>query len=84
VGPRSRKHATALQAVIAESLSEAALRPTITGLNDRSIGRLAKMIRIGISNGEIRPDISVETQATMILGALRATITMWLIDFSGV
>ena len=80
VGPRSRKHATALQAVIAESLSEAALRPTITGLNDRSIGRLAKMIRIGISNGEIRPDIDVETQATMILGALRATITIWLID----
>jgi AcrR family transcriptional regulator len=80
-GPRSRKHATtALQAVIAESLSEPALRPTIASLNERSIGRLASMIKVGIANGEIRRDIDAEQWATLILGGLRSTITMWLID----
>jgi len=69
-----------LQAVIAESLSEPALRPTITSLNERSIKRLANMIKVGIANGEIRRDIDVEQWATMILGGLRSTITMWLID----
>jgi AcrR family transcriptional regulator len=80
-GPRSRKHATiALQAVIAESLSEPALRPIITSLNERSVKRLASMIKVGIANGEIRRDIDVEQWATLILGGLRSTITMWLID----
>jgi len=80
VGPRSRKRATALQAVIAESLSEAALRPTIAALNDRSIRRLADSITVGVRNGEIRKDIDAEKQAIIILGTLRAIVTMWLID----
>jgi AcrR family transcriptional regulator len=80
-GPRSRKHATiALQAVIAESLSEPALRPTITSLNDRSIKRLGSMMRVGIANSEIRRDVDVDQWAMMILGGLRSIITMWLID----
>jgi AcrR family transcriptional regulator len=80
VKARSRKHATALQAVIAESLSEVALQPAMAALNKRSIRRLAGTIRAAIANGEVRQDIDDETTAIMILGALRSIITMWLID----
>jgi BetI-type transcriptional repressor, C-terminal len=80
VAPRTRKHTTTLQAVIAESLTEPALRPAVAQVNRRSLDRLAAMIRIGTENGEIRGDIDPEREAIILLGALRSLMAIWLID----
>jgi AcrR family transcriptional regulator len=80
VVPRTRKRAVTVQAIIAESLTESALRPAVTGINERSVKRLAGMIRTGMERGEIRRDIDPERQASILLGALRTLMAMWLID----
>ncbi|MGJ4932383.1 TetR/AcrR family transcriptional regulator [Bradyrhizobium sp. HKCCYLS2038] len=78
--PRSRKNTVTLQSLIAESLTEQALRGAVSQVNDRSLQRLAAMIRTGIDRGEVRPDVNPDREAVIILGALRALIAMWLID----
>ena len=78
--PRTRKNTVTLQSLIAESLTEPALRSSVSHVNDRSLDRLAAMIRTGIEQGEIRADVDPERQAIIILGALRALVAMWLID----
>ncbi|MHC4046822.1 TetR/AcrR family transcriptional regulator [Bradyrhizobium sp. 23AC] len=78
--PRTRKNTVTLQSLIAESLTEPALRSSVSHVNDRSLERLAAMIRTGIAAGEIRAGVDPEREAIIILGALRALVAMWLID----
>jgi AcrR family transcriptional regulator len=80
ITPQGRNRAIALQTLLAESLSEVALRSAVVQLNERSLRRLASTIKTGIANGEIRPDVDAERQAMIILGTLRSLVAMWLID----
>jgi len=70
----------ALLIALAEALTEPALSDAMSGVTQRSVRRLAAMLRHGIERGEIRRDIDPHAQAVMILGTLRTTIAQWTID----
>ena len=69
-----------LQTVIMESLTEPALRPAVSKVTERSVRRLAAMVRTAIDNGEIRDDIDPEKQAVLILGTLRSLTLLGLLN----
>ena len=80
IGPEMRKQALVLQAIIAESLTQPALRHAVAELEARSLGRLADMISAGQRKGEIRSDVDPRRHAVFLLGALRSLVAIWLID----
>ncbi len=70
----------ALMIALAEALTEPVLAEPMSGVTQRSVGRLRAMIRQGIERGEIRRDVDPHAQAVIILGTLRTTIAHWVID----
>jgi AcrR family transcriptional regulator len=70
----------AFHAVLASALTQTPLADAIAKLNRNSVYSFAKMIRSGVDRNEIRADINVRAQATLILIALRSMLTLWLLD----
>jgi AcrR family transcriptional regulator len=79
-GTASNKRSRALQVVMIESLREPALLPAMAAVTDRSVARIADMIRRGIKLGNIRPDVNIQEQAQIILATVRMTVMQWMID----
>lgn len=53
-------------------------RGVLRKFNRLAVDGIAAQIRIGIERGEIRPDIDVLAQATLMLAALRGARAQWL------
>ncbi len=70
----------ALLIALAEALTEPALSDAMASVTQRSVRRLAAMLRHGVERGEIRRNIDPHAQAVMILGTLRTMIAQWTID----
>lgn len=64
----------ALVILLARSLVDVNLKPTIRELNDRSLSFLEQRISAGIEVGNIRSDIDVKLQARVIYGFLRGQL----------
>jgi AcrR family transcriptional regulator len=56
------------------------IRESVAEHNRTSEEFLRSHIRLGIRNGEIRDDVDPGPQAIMIIGALRAAVSHWMID----
>ena len=56
------------------------IRQSVARHNRASVEFLRSQIRLGIRNGEIRDDVDPGSQAILILGALRAAVSHWIID----
>jgi AcrR family transcriptional regulator len=80
LAPTTAKGPVTLLTVIMESLTEPALRPAVSKVTERSVRRLAAMVRTAIDNGEIREDIDPEKQAVLILGTMRSLTLLWLLN----
>jgi AcrR family transcriptional regulator len=72
--------ARALQIVTAGALHRPRLAAAIAELNRSSAEDIEQNIRIGISRGEIRPDVDARAQGTLILAGLRGVVTQWFVD----
>ncbi len=77
---RGPANTRALLIALAEALTEPVLSDAMSGVTQRSVGRLRSMIRQGIERGEIRRDVNPQAQAVMILGTLRASVAQWTTD----
>ena len=77
---RAPANTRALLIALAEALTEPVLSEAMSGVTQRSVGRLRSMIRQGIERGEIRRDVNPQAQAVMILGTLRASVAQWATD----
>jgi len=64
----------ALVILLARSLVDKNLKPTIHELNDLSLSLLEQRIAAGIDVGNIRPDIDVNVQARLIYSFLRGQL----------
>ncbi len=53
-------------------------RSVLRKFNRLSIDGIAKQISVGITKGEIRPDVDVQAEATLLLAALRGSRAQWL------
>ena len=60
--------------LLARSLVDKNLKPTIHELNDLSLSLLEQRIAAGIDVGNIRPDIDVNVQARLIYSFLRGQL----------
>jgi AcrR family transcriptional regulator len=79
-GTASNKGSRALQVVMIESLREPALLPAMAAVTDRSVERIAAMIRRGIKLGNIRSDVNVQAAAQIVLATVRMAVMQWMID----
>jgi len=74
----------ALQIALAEALTEPALNGPMSEATQRSVRRLAKMLRQGMDKENIRGDIDPQAQAIAILATLRGAAALWATDAEGV
>jgi len=71
--------ARALVLIQKEALTaQSEYRGILRKFNRQSIDGISRHIQAGIDNGEIRSDVNVLAQATLILAALRGARTQWL------
>lgn len=70
----------ALQISLAEAMTEPLLEQPMSEVTQRSVRRLAVMLRKGVERGEIRKDVDCDAQAVAILGTLRGAVAMWATD----
>ena len=54
-------------------------RGVLRKFNRLSVDGIARQIRAGITKGEIRPDLNVLAEATLLLAALRGARAQWLL-----
>lgn len=70
----------ALQISLAEALTEPLLEKPMSEVTQRSVRRLASMLRQAVERGEVRHDLDCNAQAVAILGTLRGSVAMWATD----
>ncbi|MGI1680240.1 MAG: TetR/AcrR family transcriptional regulator [Cellvibrionaceae bacterium] len=70
----------AFQLIIAEGMTNGALQPFISNMNEHAIKNLALHIKHAITQNEIQSDLDPKKQATIIIASLRGIMTLWLID----
>lgn len=71
----------AAQMLLTEAFtSSPEIREEVANYNRMSERFLRKHLRIGVEAGEVRPDIKPAAQGVVIMGALRGTISQWIID----
>ncbi len=70
----------AFQLVIAEGMTNPALQPFISEMNDHAIKNLAHHIEQAITQKEIRTGIDPKNQATILIASIRGLMSQWLID----
>lgn len=70
----------ALQISLAEALTEPLLEKPMSEVTQRSVRRLATMLRQAVERGEVRRDVDCNAQAVAILGTLRGSVAMWATD----
>ena len=78
--PGDSQATRSLSLLIAESLVRPDLKKTIKKLNDRGLETLEVELRLGIEAGNIRPDIDVKAQASMIYSFLRGQMSFQVLD----
>lgn len=70
----------AFHAIITEAtITRGALQADVHELNRMTLGFLESQLRIGMQNGEIRPDIDPAAQAMVIVGMMRGIVSLLLI-----
>lgn len=78
----SRKSATRLRGfyeVLNAGLRRPAIAPAVARLNRDSVDSFARSIRAARDMGEVRPDLDPDTEAVLVLAALRGLMTQWLL-----
>ncbi|MBO1361701.1 TetR/AcrR family transcriptional regulator [Acetobacter sacchari] len=70
----------ALSMLIGEAIVRPVLRRTITRLNAKGLERIESIIRDGITDNTIRPDVDVKRQAAIIYSFLRGQTNFALCD----
>jgi AcrR family transcriptional regulator len=76
--------AQALYVLLSEAVSNPLIRDQIARLNARSARAFEVNLVAAIQAGEVRADIDAAAQATLILGALRGAVSLWLLSPDGV
>ncbi len=61
-------------------MQQSEFRGVLRKFNRLSVDGIALQIRAGITKGEIRPDIDVLAEATLLLAALRGARAQWLLS----
>jgi AcrR family transcriptional regulator len=74
----------ALHAVLGSGPNHPRIVAAIAELNRNSVASFARLIRNGMERGEIRKNIDIDAQATLILSSLRGVMAQWIVDPSHV
>ncbi|MDB5482877.1 MAG: transcriptional regulator TetR family [Caulobacteraceae bacterium] len=69
----------ALFVLLGEGLNNALVTDRLAELNARSAKTFETNLRAAIADGEVRADIDAESQAILILAALRGAVGQWLL-----
>lgn len=70
----------AFHAVLGSALKHSPLTESIAQLNRNTVYSFVKMLRSAMERKEIRADINLIAQATLIIVGLRGMMTFWLLD----
>ncbi|MGH1471083.1 MAG: TetR/AcrR family transcriptional regulator [Cellvibrionaceae bacterium] len=80
-GVSNDSHITlAFQLIISEGMTNKALQPFISNMNEHAIKNLTLHIEHAINKEEIRTDLDPQQQATILIASLRGMMTLWLTD----
>jgi AcrR family transcriptional regulator len=74
----------ALFVLLGEGLSNQTVTERLAQLNARSAQAIETNLRAGIAAGDVRKDVDVQSQALLILAALRGAVGLWLLAPDGV
>jgi hypothetical protein len=71
----------AVHVLLAEAtVPDSPYRQEAADLNRWAISYLSWHLRIGIEQGDVRPDINCRAQAMLIMAAIRGVLLQWLVD----
>jgi AcrR family transcriptional regulator len=74
----------ALFVLLGEGLSNQTVTERLAQLNARSAQAIETNLRAGIAAGDVRKDVDAQSQALLILAALRGAVGLWLLAPDGV